>query len=47
MIFDIKTEDFMRKARLVAVGHVTDPPDIITYASVVSRGAVRIAFTCK
>ena len=35
----------MREARLVAVGHVTDPPDIITYASVVSRGAVRIALT--
>ena len=35
----------MREARLVAVGHVTNPPDIITYASVVSRGAVRIALT--
>ena len=36
MVFDIKP-DFTRKARLVAGGHVTDPPSSITYASVVSR----------
>jgi hypothetical protein len=33
-----------RKARLVAVGHMTDPPASITYASVVSRESMRIAF---
>lgn len=43
MVFDIKP-DFTRKARLVAGGHVTDPPSSITYASVVSRESVRIAF---
>jgi hypothetical protein len=42
MIFDIKM-DFTRKARFVAGGHVTDPPSLITYASVVSRNSVRIA----
>ncbi|MGH7954980.1 MAG: reverse transcriptase domain-containing protein [Gloeomargaritales cyanobacterium] len=36
--------DFTRKARLVAGGHVTDPPATITYSSVVSRDSVRIAF---
>ncbi len=43
MIFDIKM-DGTRKARLVAGGHVTDPPTSITYSSVVSRESVRIAF---
>ena len=33
MIFDIKMEDFQRKARLVAGGHI---PSYVTYASVVS-----------
>jgi hypothetical protein len=33
MVFDIKM-DFMHKARLVAGGHVTDPPSSITYSSV-------------
>ena len=41
MIFDIKM-DYTRKARLVAGGHVTDPPATITYSSVVSRESVRI-----
>lgn len=44
MIFDVKPGDFSRKARLVAGGHMTDPPSDITYASVVSRESVRIAF---
>ena len=44
MIFDIKM-DFTRKARLVAGGHLTDPPTSITYSSVVTRESVRIAFT--
>ncbi len=32
MIFDIKMEDFCRKARLVAGGHRTKAPTAITYA---------------
>ena len=43
MIFDIKMEDFRRKARLVAGGHMTKAPATITYASVVSRETVHIA----
>jgi Reverse transcriptase (RNA-dependent DNA polymerase) len=43
MIFDVKA-DFTRKSRLVAGGHMTDPPASITYASVVSQESVRIAF---
>ena len=43
MIFDIKQEDFHQKARLVAGGHTTPAPEMITYASVVSRESVRIA----
>ncbi len=42
MIFDIKIEDFCRKARLVAEGHWTEAPATIIYASVVSRGTVYI-----
>jgi hypothetical protein len=44
LFFNIKL-DFTRKTRLVAGGHVTDPPAIITYASVVSRESVRITLT--
>jgi Reverse transcriptase (RNA-dependent DNA polymerase) len=36
--------DFTRKARFVAGGLTTAPPNLITYASVVSRESVRIAF---
>ena len=43
MVFDIKQEDFRRKARLVAGCHTTEAPATITYASVVSRESVRIA----
>lgn len=43
IIFDVKM-DFTRKARFVAGGHRTDPPLSITYASVVSRESVQIAF---
>ena len=43
IVFDIKA-DFTRKCRYVAGGHMTDPPSSITYASVVSRESVRIAF---
>jgi hypothetical protein len=44
MVFDVKM-DFRRTARLVAGGHVTNAPDSITYASVVSNESVGIAFT--
>ncbi|KAL7476293.1 hypothetical protein ACHAW6_002165, partial [Cyclotella cf. meneghiniana] len=43
MIFDVKMEDFCRKARLVAGGHMTKTPATLTYASVVSQDTVRIA----
>ena len=43
IIFDVKLgENFRRKARLVADGHKTDPPNSVTYSSVVSRDSVRI-----
>jgi hypothetical protein len=46
LMFDIKMgENFRRKARFVAGGHVTDVPSTLTYASVVSRDSVRIALT--
>ena len=45
MIFDVKMEDFCRKARLVAGGHQTEAPATITYASVVSCETVRLALT--
>jgi hypothetical protein len=45
MVYDVKMENFRRKARLVAGGHMTDAPASITYASVVSRESVRIALT--
>ena len=45
MIFDVKSEDFRRKARLVAGGHRTETPAVMTYASVVARDTVRIALT--
>jgi hypothetical protein len=45
MIFDIKIEYFRRKARMVAGGHMTGAPTIMTYASVVSRETICIALT--
>jgi hypothetical protein len=45
MIFDVKMEDFCRKAQFVAGGHTTDAPQVMTYASVVSIDSVRIALT--
>ena len=44
MVFDVKKEDFRHKARLVAGGHMTEAPGTITYASVVLKQTVRIAF---
>jgi Reverse transcriptase (RNA-dependent DNA polymerase) len=41
MIFDVKM-DLTRKARLVAGGHLTDPPDMLTYSGVVSKESVQI-----
>lgn len=44
LIFDVKMgENFRRKARFVAGGHMTDVPSTLTYASVVSRDSVCIA----
>ena len=45
MIFDIKMENFRRKARLVSGGHMTTAPADVNYASVVSRETVCIAMT--
>ena len=46
MIYDIKMgENFRRKARMVAGGHMTEAPSSVTYSSVVSRDSVRIALT--
>ena len=44
MIFDLKM-DFTHKTCFIAGGHVTAPPSLITYVSVVSRDLVKIAFT--
>jgi hypothetical protein len=43
MVFDVRM-DFTQTARLVAGGHMTDPPSSLTYSSVVSRDNVRIMF---
>jgi Reverse transcriptase (RNA-dependent DNA polymerase) len=46
VVFDIKMDTLQRKARYVCGGHTTNPAlEIQTYASVVSRESVRIAFT--
>jgi hypothetical protein len=45
LVFDLKIENFRRKARLVAGGHMTETPATLTYSSVVSRESVRIALT--
>jgi hypothetical protein len=45
MIFDMKMEDFRRKAWFVAGGHTTDAPHVVTYASFASRESVRISLT--
>ena len=45
LIFDVKMEDFRRKARLVAVGHMIDTPNCMTYSSVFGRETVCIALT--
>jgi hypothetical protein len=45
MIFDVKLDGFRLKARMVAGGHMTEAPAVMTYSSVVSRESVRIALT--
>jgi hypothetical protein len=35
VIFDVKM-DFTQKVRLVAGGHITDPPSCLTYSSVMT-----------
>ena len=38
LIFDVKlSENFQRKARFVADGHLVETPDSVTYSAVVSR----------
>ena len=44
MVFDVKFDGLVRKARLVAGGHLTETPTSITYSSVVSRDSVRLCF---
>ena len=45
MVFDVKQGSLQRKARFVGGGHKCPVDDVPTYASVVSRESVRIAFT--
>jgi hypothetical protein len=44
MIFDVKMEGLVWKARFVAEGHMTETPQTLTYASVVTRESVRLGF---
>jgi len=44
--FYVELYTFLQKARLMSGGHQTEPPAIVlTYASVVSKETVHIAFT--
>ena len=43
MIFDMKMEDFYRKARFVAGGHMTETPATMTYDRIVCLESVRLA----
>ncbi len=45
MIFDIKIVDFRRKAHMVAGGHMTGAPMIMTCTSLVSLETILIALT--
>ena len=45
LMFDIKLDGFQCKAGLVARGHMTKTPAVLTYVSVVSRESVCIALT--
>ena len=43
MIFDVTIEDYCRKDRLVAGGHMTETPATMTYAILVYRESVKLA----
>ena len=43
MTFDVKMDDFPRKARLVSGGHMTDTPATMTYAIIVYHDTVCLA----
>ena len=45
LVYEMKLDGFCRKARLVAGGHMTEAPAVMTYASVVSRETVCITLT--
>ena len=45
MIFTVKIDGFVCKARLFTGGHMTDTPALMTYASIVSQETVHIALT--
>jgi hypothetical protein len=45
LIFDLKIENFRRKARFVAGGHTTKTPVTLTFSSVVLRESVLITLT--
>ena len=43
LIYDVKlAENFRRKNRFVANGHLIDSPSFITYSTVVSRDSIQI-----
>ena len=43
MVYDVKM-DFTHKARFIMGGYMTEPPDTVTYSSMVYSYSVRIAF---
>ena len=45
LIYDVKMEDFRRKALLVASGHMIETTKCMTYSSVVGLETVRISLT--
>ena len=45
LIYDVNMEDFRRKARLFAGGHMTETSKCMTYSIVVGQETVRIALT--
>ena len=47
MVFDFNMEVFLHNARLLAGGTVTDTPETITFARVLSFANVRVAFTLE
>ena len=45
MIFDVKMEDFLRRACFVPASHMTSAPADMTYAIILSRETVHVALT--